>query len=322
MTAARIARGGAAAARRAPAKRSGPAPKRRAKTKPPGLLDGLPISPATLRKLGLWGALLTALIVAIATLLAFRVPQRIGTAIGEQVGAAGFSVSRVELRGLGRIDPAQVTKVALDQPSLAMPLLDLDAVRAKLMSEFRWIKEARVSRRLPDTLVVDIVERSPAAVWQLNGRLQLVDGEGHALEPVRPDAMPANLPLVIGPGAQHRIAPLGTLLGNAPQLREQIVGASWIGGRRWDLRFRTGETLSLPEGDEPARAAFRRFAELAGRNNVLGRNFLRFDMRVEGKMIVQRRTMPAEGSPAAASAPPAQSRPPAPQPPQDLSRTI
>jgi cell division protein FtsQ len=28
------------------------------------------------------------------------------------------------------------------------------------------VQDARVSRRLPDTLVVDIVERTPSAVWQ------------------------------------------------------------------------------------------------------------------------------------------------------------
>ena len=31
---------------------------------------------------------------------------------------------------------------------------------------FGWVKDARVSRRLPDTLVIDIVERTPAALWQ------------------------------------------------------------------------------------------------------------------------------------------------------------
>ena len=313
---ARVARGSTANSRRAPVKRSGNSSKRRSRAKQPGLLDGLPISPETLRKWGVRAVIAAALVVTVAILFAFRVPQRIGTAVGEQIGAAGFSVSRVELRGLGKLDAATVTKVALDQPSLAMPLLDLDAIRDRLMNDFKWVKEARVSRRLPDTLVVEIVERSPAAVWQLNGRLQLVDGEGAVIEPVRADALPAGLPLVIGPGAQHRIADLGTLIEAAPQLRDHFAGATWIGGRRWDLRFKTGETVSLPEGEEAARAALRRFADINARRSVLGRNFLRFDMRVEGRMIVQRRTaaphsVPA-GAPGAATVPP----------PHDLSRTI
>ena len=46
-----------------------------------------------------------------------------------------------------------------------MPLVDVEAIRARLL-QFGWVKDARVSRRLPDTLVIDIVERQPAAIWQ------------------------------------------------------------------------------------------------------------------------------------------------------------
>jgi cell division protein FtsQ len=316
---ARIARGSTAAARR-PAKSARGGSRKRGKAKRPGLFEGLPISAATARKLGLWSFFGAVTIVAAASAIAFRVPQRIGGTLGEQVGAAGFAVSRVELRGLNRLDASTVTKAALDQPSLAMPLIDLDAIRARLM-EFKWVKEARVHRRLPDTLVVEIEERVPAAVWQHNRRLQLVDMEGVELEAVRPDAMP-NLPLVVGPGAQHRIAELGNLVGAVPQVKEVLAGATWIGGRRWDVRFKTGETLSLPEGGEQAGAALKRFMDMNARRHLLGGNFLRFDMRIEGKMIVQLRNAPPapgpDGAPAASPSAPAQ---PA-QPPKDLSRTI
>ena len=39
------------------------------------------------------------------------------------------------------------------------------ALRASLM-ELSWVEDARVSRQLPDTIVVDIVERKPHAVLQ------------------------------------------------------------------------------------------------------------------------------------------------------------
>ena len=309
----RIAKGSTAASRR-PAKSGGSA-KRRGKAKKQGLFEGLPIAPATARKLASWAFFAALAIILLATALAFRLPQRIGEAVGEQVGSAGFAVTRVELRGLNRMDASTVTKAALDQPSLAMPLLDLDAIRARLM-EFTWVKEARVHRRLPDTLVVEIEERVPAAVWQHNRRLQLVDMEGVELEPVRSDAMP-NLPLVVGPGAQHRIAALGALIESAAEVKPLLAGATWIGGRRWDIQFKTGETLSLPEGDEQAAGALKRFAQMNGRRQLLGGNFLRFDMRIEGKMIVQLRNPPSGQVPAAAPGPVPQG-----QPPQDLSRTI
>lgn len=310
---ARIAKG--AAVRRGPA-RASTATKRKGKAKPPGLLDGLPLSPKTLRKLGLWAFIAAFAVVTLAAAFAFRIPQRIGAALGEQMGAAGFTVSRVELRGLATLNPSTLTKTALDQPSLAMPLVDLDAIRDRLIGEYKWIKEARVHRRWPDTLVIEIEERVPAAVWQHRGQLQLVDGDGVALQAVRENALP-NLPVVVGPGAQHRIAALVTLLETAPPLREPFAGASWVGGRRWDLRFKSGETLSLPEGDEAAAAALRRFAGMHRASNLLGGKFVRFDMRIEGRMIVQRRAEASERTPAVSPG-----APPAGQPPQDLSRTI
>ena len=50
-----------------------------------------------------------------------------------------------------------------------------------------------MSRRFPDTLVIDIVERTPAALWQDEQRLALIDAEGVVLDrvPVEQDARPA-----------------------------------------------------------------------------------------------------------------------------------
>lgn len=311
---ARTARGAATTARRAPARASSGA-KRKGKAKQAGLLDHLPISPATLRKLGTWAFVLALIVIAVATAFAFRLPQTIGTFVGERVGAAGFAVSRVELRGLNRLDPAEVTKTALDQPSQAMPLIDLDEIRARLIAQYRWIREVRVHRRLPDTLVVEVEERVPTAIWQQGDRLRLVDGEGVALQALRADALP-DLPRLFGAGTQHRQSELNALFEASPGLRERFAGATWVSGRRWDLRFKTGETLLLPEGEREAADALRRFAEMNERRGLLGGNFLRFDMRVGGKMIVQLRQAPASGVPAAS---PGQT--PA-EPPQDLSRTI
>src|SRR3546814_10861924 len=91
-----------------------------------------------------------------------------------------------------------------------MAAVDLEGVRADLM-KYGWIQDARVSRRLPDTLVVDIVERTPAAIWQHNGRLSLIDKKGVVLEPVTVATMP-DLPLVIGPHANQRSQDLDRLL--------------------------------------------------------------------------------------------------------------
>jgi cell division protein FtsQ len=309
---ARIARGAPSRARQKP-RASGRSVNTR-KTKSSGLGASLGLPPGAARRLGGWTFTVIVGTLVVIAAVAFRVPQLAGTALAEGIGRAGFTMKRVEIKGAQRVSRLAIYNVAFDQPSMAMPLVDLDATRARLL-EFGWIKEARVSRRLPDTLVVDVVERRPAAIWQNNRRLSLIDAEGVVLEPVRIDAMP-DLPLVIGPAANRHLGTLNGLIESAPRLRPQLAGATWVGDRRWDLRFQSGELLSLPEGEEPARRAIQRFQMMDQQSPLLGQGYARIDMRIPGRMIVRLTREPGRTVPELAPPPPTAA------PGEDLSRTI
>lgn len=219
------------------------------------------------------------------------IPQSVGNEIGQMAGRAGFKVKRVDVKGLDRMDSLTVYAVALDQRSIAMPLVELEKVRSQLM-QYGWIKDARISRRWPDTLVVDIIERKPSGIWQNNQKLALIDRTGVVLEMVDPGAIP-NLPLIIGPFANQRAEKLFALLDTIPALKPNLAGATWVGNRRWDIRFKSGEVLALPEGDLLAANALKRFAQIDATQNVLGRGFVRFDMRDPTKFVVRlRRDVP------------------------------
>jgi cell division protein FtsQ len=278
---AKIKRGPARGGRR-------PAAKRRPVRRQSALsraLASIPVPVATLRRAGNY-ALGFALLAGVATgVMAMKLPQMIGIELGEAAGRAGFVVRNIEIVGRAHADRDAVYDIAMEQQSRAMPLVDLDETRAKLL-RFGWIADARVSRRLPDTLVVDIVERKPAAIWQYRQRLSLIDKDGVVIAPVDLSNMP-DLPLVIGPGANQRATELTRLLETAPSLKPMMEGASWIGDRRWDLRFQSGETLALPEGYEAAVSALAYFAERDAQVRLLGQGFVRFDMRDPRRMVVR-----------------------------------
>ena len=245
----------------------------------------LPFPMETIQKAIGYGAVVAGIGVAIGAVTFLGLPQMAGVAMAEMAGRAGFEVKRIEVAGIDRMERMTVYAIATDQQSMAMPLVDLEDVRRRLMDQ-PWIAEARVSRRLPDTLLIDIVERKPAAVWQNQQQLSLIDGSGVVLEPVALEAMP-KLPLVIGPNANLQTTALRTLLGGAPALSPMVAGATWVGNRRWDLRFQSGETLALPEGEREARHSLIKFAKLDGTERLLGRGFVRFDMRIPGKFVVR-----------------------------------
>jgi cell division protein FtsQ len=285
MTAARVRRGAAPKTRKA-------APR---VTVPRKIAKRIPVSEARINR---WAAIAFGLflaLIAAVVLVALDVPSRAMTSLGEAIGRAGFTVKRVDVVGLKHMDSAPVYRIALAQRSMAMPLVNVQEIRRELLG-YGWVKDARVSRRLPDTLVVDIVERQPAALWQDNERLALIDSEGVVIDRVPVTQMP-DLPLLIGPGANLQERQLNALLQSAPTLKPQLVSAAWVGGRRWDLNLQTGETIALPEGQDAAKAALSKFADLDKSTGLLGRGLLRFDLRLPGKMIVRLPRAPADATP-------------------------
>ncbi len=190
---------------------------------------------------------------------------------------AGFELHNVEVRGTNHLNELKVYQIALADRDRAMPFVELDAVRERLLA-LSWVEDARVSRQLPDTLVIDIVERKPIAVLAKADRLVLIDPTGRELERISPDRAKGKL-VLSGPGVGKQVGPLTALLDAAPALKPQIKGAEWIGNRRWNLTFKTGQVLALPEGEQPSAKALTTFAQLDGRNRLLGGKAVAFDMR-------------------------------------------
>jgi cell division protein FtsQ len=281
----------------APAKR---APPRRKPSIVARAIEQLPVSRDTLRTAGNWtlGVAITGAVVA--GLLAMGLPQMIGLMIADGIGDAGFKVRNVEILNRQQVDSGYVYDIAMRQQARPMPLVDLEGTRAELM-KMGWIADARVSRRLPDTLVVDIVERVPAAIWQYQHRLALIDKDGVVIGPVDDRAMP-DLPVVVGPGANRRATQLAQLMTAAPSLKPLITAASWQGDRRWDIIFQSGEKVMLPEGEQEAAKALAFFAQEDRRAGMLGKGLVSIDLRDPSRMVARMSREP--GSRIEAPAPP------------------
>ena len=260
------------------------------------------LSSARANKLAAFGFTGFLVLMAGAAAIALDLPAKAAFSAGEAVGSAGFRVDGYQIVGIKQMDRKLVDAVVIDElrraaasagkTKPAQPLVDVTRIRDRLL-RFGWIQDARVSRRLPDTLVIDIVERTPAALWQDRQRLALIDSDGVVLDRVKIDNMP-DLPLVIGPGANARASQLKAILADSPTMQAQLASATWVGGRRWDLSFQSGEIVALPEGEQAARAALAKFARADQSNGLLGRGLVRFDLRIPGKMIVRLPRAPGE----------------------------
>lgn len=277
MTATTIKRG-----QKAP--RHKPAPQRKAAAE----TVALPVGARTLRRNVVVTAatLGTAALVVITSLAG--VPQRAWASFVENSADAGFEIRHVEVTGTREMPRLPVYDAALSGTSNAMLTADLPAIRQRLLA-LPWVADASVGRRLPDTLSIQIVERRPVALWQHRQKFALIDINGEVL-PSPKLARFAALPVVVGAGANTRVRELLALTASAPTLSDRVDAAILVGGRRWDVKFKSGETLALPDTPAAATAAFKRFAklesDLGDDRKLLGGRFQRFDMRLPGQITV------------------------------------
>lgn len=248
-------------------------------------IRSLPITEANLQKIFTASILAIIFIAAIIIVNAMGVPKQIFAQYASWSAKAGFEVKSVEILGMKEVDELKVYNMIFESKDLSMPMVDLEKIRQDIIKN-GWVEDVRVTRRLPDTLVIEVIERKPAAVWQHDGKYSLIDSNGIILEDVA-QANAFGLPLIGGEGANKKMNQLSILLDEAPALKPQVIGAKWVGNRRWDIMFKTGETLSLPEGDKLAADALLNFAKMDGIRRLLGQGIVRFDFRDPKRAYLQ-----------------------------------
>lgn len=104
-----------------------------------------------------------------------------------------FAVTEVEVTGLEDLREQQVLSVVGVTSGDQLVGVDPDDVESRVEA-IADVREARVSRKWPDTVVIEVVEREPIAVVEVGGRLRGLDAEGAVFD--RFAKPPADLPRV------------------------------------------------------------------------------------------------------------------------------
>ena len=162
----------------------------------------------------------------------------------------------------------------------------LEGARSRIET-LSWVEHAAVERRLPGTLVVNIIERRPYAIWQNQGRFVLIDRDGQTVANEDVAAF-GELPLVVGAGAPQAATALLEALAAQPALKSRVMAAVRVGERRWNLRMKNGTDVLLPEGAEAA--ALAKLGELQTADALLDRPLVVVDMRLADRLVVRPQT--------------------------------
>ncbi len=197
---------------------------------------------------------------------------------------AGFAVAEVFVIGRHDTPKADITEAMAVERGTPILALDLDAMRDRLLA-LPWVREASIERQLPDTLLVQISERRPLAIWQNRGQFAVIDENGEVLSSGN-IAGHAHLPLVVGDDAPRHAAALIRMLESEPELAKRVKAAVRVGNRRWDVTLAGNIDVRLPESG--AEAAWRRLAAYQKQHRLLDKPVAAIDLRLPDRVGVQR----------------------------------
>jgi cell division protein FtsQ len=199
------------------------------------------------------------------------------------LAGAGFAVRAVDVTGARGAQAHAIVLASEIYDGQSIFSVDPEIVRRRVES-LPTVRRATVARLLPDRIAIVVETREPYALWQVDGRLNVIDREGVVL--VEADAMnPPELPLVVAEGANAAVVEIVEALENYPVVGRRVVGAVRVGERRWNLRLESGADVKLPEGDVTASIAI--LARLQAERGVLRLAAESFDLRGEGDLIVR-----------------------------------
>jgi len=217
--------------------------------------------------------------------------QAMATGVDEQLAAQGLRIRDLNIQGASpdaQADIARACGPLRDQPILHV---DLGALRRRV-EQVGWVKSARVVRLLPDTIVVAVVQRPTFAVWEHAGRVLVIDNTGHAIPEADP-ARFANLPLVVGDGADQAAPRILPVVRSHPLVMQRLDALVRVDNRRWDLRMKDGGLIQLPASGEDA--ALIQLDQLDQKSRILELGFERIDLRDPELVAVRPREVAPPG---------------------------
>lgn len=202
------------------------------------------------------------------------------------VNVAGLAIQHIDITGHKRASREKILEAAGFDIGTPIMSFKADEVRARLQ-KMDWIETARVIRLLPDRVRIELVERKPFALWQLDGQVSVIDRSGMRLKSLSASDYPHFVQFV-GKGAARQAEHLLTHLNKYPVLTSKIQASIRVAERRWTLNLSNGIKILLPEDDiESALAEFHRLEE---RYHLLGKKIVYIDMRLPEKITIRLHT--------------------------------
>lgn len=232
----------------------------------------------------------------------------IWTGYSKVMASETLRVGKVDVRGGHFLSEGEVRELLGPAVGENILNLDIEALKGRLRAS-PWVADATVSRTLPDTLRVEIRERVPLALAEMD-RLYLMDGDGALIDIYGPRTAGFDLPIVRGlarldaEARRDRAGRAGALVRDVGELAAEIseLEVEPSGDLRVVLRG-AGEVVRM--GAPPYRGRFLTFLGLRQDLRERCPRAEYFDLRFRDRIYAKEPVTPETARPRAGEPAPA-----------------
>ncbi len=195
-----------------------------------------------------------------------------------------FVVNTIQTVGRERASKNDLSKILKKYQKTSLLSLDLNRIQSEV-EKVAWIKKVIIRRVLPNTLSLTIEEFSPRAVWIRGRDRYVLDKNGYTIEKVSDDQF-QNYFTIKGAEAELNLMNLIESLENFDEIYNQIDYANYVGRRRWDLHYKSGVRIMLPEDNIIDSLSL--LETYIKENKLIEKGHKKIDLRVDGKITTDR----------------------------------
>lgn len=198
---------------------------------------------------------------------------------------ARFALKTIEITGAVHTSRAEVD--AITRAYLGGNLFKLDIAHVQNdLRKLGWVSRIEAEKKLPDTLRVHIVERTPVALLQAGERLQYVDEGGAAFADLSPAVGDSDLPLIAGEGTAQCVALLRTVRSRDPELYARVSEIRFVAPDAFALYDRQLGTVVYGSASDLT-AKWRQLYAVA-QSERLGRGAIAYaDLRFADRIVIK-----------------------------------
>jgi len=191
-------------------------------------------------------------------------------------------LAQINILGNSRVSNEQII-AAVNESKKSKPEFLIQNLVDEIKTQLPWVSQITITSSLPNTLNITIIEFAPFAIWQNDSRKYLIDKDGNIV-PFEDQEEFRNMVTLSGKGANTHVRSLFNIFVIDPKLSENVFSATWVGDRRWDIRFENGLLIKLPENN--ISEAWQRLIKINNMHgSLLGLKII--DLRIADKIYLE-----------------------------------